>query len=148
MTRRRRTEIIAKADLAMVCGLADQVRAAREVRMIQAPERAMVMVRFRESGRNSLFYLGELFVTEAKASIGPHLGLGIVQDDDERTAEARSAAAAVIDAAYEAGLPETDAWTEVLAREEARLNSVKVAELARVSRSKVRFETMDNPEGE
>jgi alpha-D-ribose 1-methylphosphonate 5-triphosphate synthase subunit PhnG len=147
MTRRARTEIIAKAELSTVSRMADQVRAAHEVRVIQAPQRAMVMVKFRETGRNGLFYLGELLVTEAKASIGSALGLGIVQDDDEEAAEKRAADAAVIDAAYAAALPETASWSEILDREAARLRGEEDAELGRIARSRVRFETMDKPQG-
>lgn len=148
MTRRRRTEIIGRGEARFATALADQIRAAHEVRVIQEPQQSLVMAKFRESGRNGQFYLGELLVTEAKVSIGTHLGLGIIQDDDAVAAARRSLDAAVIDAAYAAGVAETASWEPLFLTEEARILAQRDADLRRIERSKVSFETMDNPDGE
>lgn len=145
MTRRRRTEIVAKAGPEFAAALAGAVKAAREARIIQEPRRAMVMVKYRESARGGLFYLGEVLVTEAKVSVDGRLGLGIAQHDDEIVAADLALNAAIIDAAYEADAPECAAWEALMADAERRIAAEAAAERRRTERSKVSFDTMDAP---
>jgi alpha-D-ribose 1-methylphosphonate 5-triphosphate synthase subunit PhnG len=143
VTRRRRTEIIARARPEFARGLAETVRGRPDLRIIQEPQAVLVMVKQRESGRNGLFYLGELLVTEARVAIGDQLGLGLIQDDDPDRAAARALDAACIDAAWAAGLSQVAAWLPLLESEAALQAADAAREAGRVAQSRVSFETMD-----
>ena len=143
MTRRRRTEIVARASQDFARKLAQDIQATYPIKVIQSPQPGLVMIKQRESGRNGLFYLGELYVTEAKVALGESLGLGLIQDDDADRAADHALNAAVIDAAFNAGVPELAGWLPRF-EEQARLIAQAAAnDTARINQSKVSFETMD-----
>jgi alpha-D-ribose 1-methylphosphonate 5-triphosphate synthase subunit PhnG len=139
MKRARRTRILARTRTDLPERLAASIEGRYPVEEISAPEGALVMVKKRESARGVLFYLGELLVTEAKVRIGEAVGIGIVAGYAYR--EARRMA--VIDAAFNAELPETEGWASLLVDEEAAIAAADEAEGRRVARSRVSFESMD-----
>jgi alpha-D-ribose 1-methylphosphonate 5-triphosphate synthase subunit PhnG len=139
MKRKRRTRILVDGDPAVRRRLADSIRSSREVIELESPNNGLVMITMRETARRRLFHLGEVMVTEAKVEIDGTVGLGIITGDNPDAA----ADLAVIDAACNAGLPECDSWTAILAAEEARLGRVRRSEEARLLETRVRFETMD-----
>jgi len=143
MTRRRRTEIIAKASPEFGHGLARQILENYRVTTIQEPQPVLVMIKQLETGRNSRFYLGELLVMEAKVAIGNSLGLGLFQGDDEAQAQARALDAAIIDAAWNAGLPECAAWLPQLEDQASLIAAAEAVEAGRIMKSGVSFQTMD-----
>jgi alpha-D-ribose 1-methylphosphonate 5-triphosphate synthase subunit PhnG len=96
------------------------------------------MVKLREQARNSVFYLGEVLVTEAKARINGHPGLGLVRGNNRKLA----GDLAVIDAAWRAGLEETAEWEGLLlAAEEENLQRQR-EENGRILETKVDFASM------
>lgn len=97
------------------------------------------MVKSRETAKNSLYYMGELLVTEAKVQVEGHIGLGIIAGDEPEAA----LELAIIDAAFNAGLEELAAWEPKLLEEEARISQRERNEAARVERTRVAFESMD-----
>lgn len=139
MTRRRRTQILVENGDALRTALAGEVRAAHEVIEIEPAHEALVMMQMRESAARSRFYIGELLVTEAKVQIGEAIGLGIMAGTDEQAAHDL----AIIDAAYNAGLPLTAAWSQRLAEAEAELAASRRDEDATVLQTRVRFDTME-----
>ncbi|MCX7655603.1 MAG: phosphonate C-P lyase system protein PhnG [Treponemataceae bacterium] len=148
MNRRRRTWIIGKSGPLFAKNLADSIRQRYAITIIQMPQDVLVMLKMRESARNSLFYLGELMVTEARVAIHNHVGIGIVQQDDGEQAHQFALDAAIIDAAYMAHLEETHAWEDLLRTEEERILRTQQLELQRINQSTVNFETMDTPHEE
>jgi len=143
MKRRQRSEILARSPEGFAQGLAQVVSQKYPVSLIQTPQPVLVMVKQRESGRNSLFYLGEVLLTEAKVTVAGSIGLGFIQDDDEDRAERRALDLAIIDAAYNAQLPECAAWDEMLQAQSILIDQALALEQGRIRQSAVSFQTMD-----
>lgn len=110
-----------------------------QVKVIQEPESGLVMMKVRETSQQSLFYPGEVLVTECKVQIEGRIGIGIVTEDQTELAYNL----AVIDAAYEAKLPETMAWKLLLENEEKVIQEQRAAANRSILKTKVNFETMD-----
>lgn len=138
MKRKRRTEILIKDSGPLAARLADEIRQNHPVDEIETPQEGLVMIKLREQARNSLFYLGEVLVTEAKARIGVHAGLGLVQGTDPDLARDL----AVIDAAWNANLAEIARWEDLLKEAEQRLLAVEAEEYGRIMQTRVDFASM------
>jgi alpha-D-ribose 1-methylphosphonate 5-triphosphate synthase subunit PhnG len=119
--------------------LADEVRAATAVEQISAPRVGLVLVTVRESARRSLFHLGEVLVSEAKARVAGVAGLGLLRGRDLDAA----ADLAVVDAAWNAGLACTEGWTARLEAAEADLEAELDRAQASLAATRVQFETLD-----
>ncbi|WP_053360777.1 phosphonate C-P lyase system protein PhnG [Bacillus sp. FJAT-27251] len=139
MKRRRRTEVLIHGSQKLSSQLAENIRQNYQVEVIQSPENGLVMMKMRETSQKSLFYPGEVFVTECKVQIGETIGIGIVAGDYPELAENL----AVIDAAYEAELPETGSWAGLLEQEEQNIRQQRDGARQAILKTKVDFETMD-----
>lgn len=139
MDRKRRTEILIKGSPALASRLAQEILAAYEVLTVEEANSGVVMVKVRESARESLFYLGEVLITECKVMVDGYLGLGMVKGYEEDLAYKL----AIIDAAYNAGLAETKQWAELLLQEESRFRREKAVFKNGILKTRVNFETMD-----
>ncbi|MFZ5754803.1 MAG: phosphonate C-P lyase system protein PhnG [Bacillota bacterium] len=139
MDRRRRTMILIKGRPQLAQEMAEDIIRKYEVKVIEKPHTGLVMVKVRESARQSLFYLGEILVTECKVQINGILGVGIVQDFQTQLAYHL----AVIDGAYNANLEEVKAWAPLLWAEEKEILAREAREMAGVLKTKVDFTTMD-----
>ena len=139
MTRKRRTEILIKGSEDLALRLAGEILQKYDVRTIQDPNNVLVMVKMRETARRSLFYAGEMFITECKVQINHNLGIGMVYGHEPELAYYL----AVIDCAYNAGLLETNAWTAILLSEENRILAHEREHNQKVLNTRVKFETMD-----
>lgn len=138
MKRRQRTEILIEGSPQLAERLAGEIRGKYEYSVIQPPERGLAMINMRETAQRSLFYAGEVLVTECKVMLGETIGLGIVRGHRPELAEQL----AVIDAAYAAQLPEVAGWTPMLEQEGEALHKKRWLEWQGVLRTKVSFETM------
>jgi len=139
ISRSRRTKILIEGSDELRSELAGIVASRRAIAAVDDPRGALVMVKARETAKNTLFYIGELLVTEAKVQVEGRIGIGIIAGD-------RSEAAldlAIVDAAIAAGLEETAGWEALLLEEEARIIGRKAIEAARIARTRVSFESMD-----
>lgn len=139
MRRKRRTEILINGSKEIAAVLAKEILDRYETAMMEEPNDGLVMVKVRESAKKSLFYIGEVFVTECKVRIHDSIGIGIVTSHDKELAYHL----AVIDAAYKASLKETEGWEALLRIEERRIEKEKAAKMNRILKSKVSFDTMD-----
>lgn len=139
MNRRRRTEILIKSGNYLAKKLADDIKNKYEVKEIEAPNHGLVMIKIRETAKKELFYLGEIFVSEAKVYIEGVLGMGIVAGDRE----ALALNLAIIDGAYKKNLKETDHWEKLLLDEEAEIREIEKKIEEGVLKTKVDFATMD-----
>jgi alpha-D-ribose 1-methylphosphonate 5-triphosphate synthase subunit PhnG len=139
MHRARRTRILVLGSPGLRSRLASEVETSRGVREVAAAAEGLVMLTVREGARGRLFHLGEVLVTEAKAQLGEHLGIGIIAGHDPRAAWEL----AVIDAAYNAGDPACAGWTAVLEEEERRLGERRRLEEGRLLATRVDFASMD-----
>lgn len=139
MNRRRRTRILIEGNPKLAKKLSETITAVYEWKEIVAPRYGLTMVKIRESAKNSLFYIGEVLITEAKVEINGEIGIGIVEGMREELARQL----AIIDAAYKANLRETKSWREDLLLEEMRINKQQAMEQAKLFETKVDFQTME-----
>lgn len=139
MKRKRRTEILVKGDKNIAKKISEEIENKYSPKMIEAPNHGLTMVKSRECGQKTLFYLGEVLVTECKVSINGHIGLGIVQGDEEELAYHL----ALIDAAYESDLAEIPKWHAMLLEEEERIKEEADKKTRQILMTKVDFSTMD-----
>ncbi|MFC2946794.1 phosphonate C-P lyase system protein PhnG [Virgibacillus sediminis] len=139
MKRRKRTEILIQADPSLAKNFAESIIRHYKCQEIVAPTYGLTMIKMRESAKQSLFYMGEVLVTEAKVEINQEVGIGIVVGMEEELAKHL----AIIDAAYKAEVPETGAWLPELLEAERRITEDKAKKQAELFETKVNFETMD-----
>ncbi|MBT2582237.1 phosphonate C-P lyase system protein PhnG [Planococcus sp. ISL-109] len=138
MKRRKRTEIMIQGNECLARELAESITQKYECLEISAPQYGMTMIKMRESAKNSLFYLGEVLITETKVEIEGRIGIGIVTGMKEDL----SRNLAIVDAAYKAQLPETAAWQQPLLDMEQEIARARVREQTQLFETKVSFETM------
>ena len=139
MNRRRRTEIFIQGNPNLAKDFAERIMKRYACNEISTPQYGSTMMKMRETAKNSLFYIGEVLITEAKVEINREIGIGIVigmKDDLAKNL-------AIIDAAYKANLPETKEWEEELFKVEETIHKEKIQKQAEILKTKVNFETMD-----
>jgi len=139
MQRRRRTEILIHAEATLAQRLATEITDKYGYTEIIAPREGLTMMKVRESAKNSLFYLGEVLVTEARVRVAEAIGIGIVAGSKAHLARNL----AIIDAAYKANVPETLQWEKHLLEAEQAIAKQRQVERLALAQTKVRFETMD-----
>ncbi|WP_172370458.1 phosphonate C-P lyase system protein PhnG [Sporosarcina jiandibaonis] len=139
MNRRRRTAILIDGSPSFAKDLAREIERNYAVRILSEPQHALTMIKLRETAKNSLFYLGEVLVTETKVQINNKIGIGIVVGNEEEL----SYELAVIDAAYQGALKETKNWTLLFEEEERRIRENKTTRERAILKTKVDFEMMD-----
>ncbi|WP_449619738.1 phosphonate C-P lyase system protein PhnG [Robertmurraya sp. Marseille-Q9965] len=139
MKRRRRTGILINGSQILAETLAKTITEHYNVKVIQEPENGLVMMKVRETSKKSLFYPGEVLVTECKVQINDTIGIGIVAGEQPELSQHL----AIIDAAYEAKLPETKGWGQLLEQVEQNIMKTKAVENQSILKTKVNFETMD-----
>ena len=139
MNRRMRTEILIQSSPLLGEQMANEITSAYEVIELLAPRQGLTMVKVRETAKNSLFYMGEILMTEAMVEIDGHVGVGMITGIEEQ----RARHLAIIDAAYEAHLPESHSWNVQLMEAEQTLQENKAREHAQLMKTKVSFDTMN-----
>jgi len=139
MKRRKRTEILVEGDPALAKRFAEEIREHYSVREISQPEHGTTMLKMRETAKNSLFYIGEVLMTEAKVEVEGQIGIGMAVGMKEELVKNL----AIIDAAYKARLPEIESWKNSLLEEEKRIEEAKIQEQQEILKTKVNFDTMD-----
>lgn len=139
MNRSERTKILIDGSRSFAKGLSSEIERKYEIQLLSEPQHVLTMIKMRETAKNSLFYFGEVLVTETKVQIEGTLGIGIVVGHEEEL----SYELAVIDAAYEANLQETENWTSLFEEEEKRILENKEKNEKALLKTKVNFEVMD-----
>lgn len=139
MKRKRRMRILIEGSRELPKELAHQIENNHSLEMITKPQGALTMIKMRETAKKTLFYLGEVLVTECKVKVNEQVGIGIVIGIEEDLAYQL----AVIDAAFESGLSEINEWIPLLEEEEQRIEAAKKRDAAVIQKTKVNFETMD-----
>jgi phosphonate C-P lyase system protein PhnG len=79
-------EIVAEAPPDAVRGIAEAILSRSNVRVLKAPAPGMVMVRHTDPLENTLFLLGEAYVTECEVEVDGLLGYGCVLGSGEERA--------------------------------------------------------------
>lgn len=137
MEKRRLFKIMSKADRKRIISLADEIRKENDVIIVKEPEKALTMIKMREPVKESLFYLGEVIVTEATVSINNINGMAVAMGDDYE----KTLSMAIIDAACNAKLFEKEALLLELEQEQI---SKEEKENAMFMKTMVNFNSMDS----
>ena len=144
MDKQTLSAVLAQSPREEVIALAGEAAGGRSIVLVKPAEKTLVMLKVRESVKQSLFYLGEIIATECLVEVDGNRGACVLMGDDQEKARAM----AVIDAAHTAGFPQ---WPGV----EARVNELgadvqrKRAEEAALHRkTQVRFSIMEDRDGE
>ena len=136
MEKRRLTKILAKADGAVIAALSAEILKAHQPVIVKEPGKTLAMIKLREPVRQSLFYLGEIIVTEAVVEIDGVRGRAVLMGDDaEKTLNM-----AIIDAAVNKGV--FDGMDRLLALEKQQ-NDLVMRQNALHLKTMVNFESMD-----
>ena len=138
MNRAERTKLLIEVGRKQALEMADQIANTYEIIEVQPPREGLVMVKLRESAQQSLFYIGEVLVTETKVKIQNVFGTGIVREMEPEL----SRALAIIDAAFKGDFPETKQWVPVMEQLKMELELEQQNIKRSIERTKVQFNTM------
>lgn len=135
MEKKRLFRIMAKADREFAIGIANQIKEKEEITIVKEPEKVLTMIKMREPVKQSLFYLGEVIVTEAAVAVGGANGVAVLMGDDYE----KTSSMAIIDAAFNSGV-----WQDVtpFLEMEEQLLAQEEKENALFQKTMVDFKTM------
>ena len=139
MNRKRRCKVLIDGNSKIAEQLAAVIKSNYKINVLDVPNNGLVMMKMRENAKQSLFYIGEVAVIEARVEVQGSIGLGVLIGSDSQLAYNL----AVIDAAYNANLPEILSWREILLAEEGLIENKIKSKTASILKTKVDFATMD-----
>lgn len=137
MEKRRLFKILAKADRTIVINMADKIKENNEVVVVKEPEKALTMIKMREPVQETLFYLGEVIITEATVSVNGTNGTAVTMGDDFD----KTLSMAIIDAASNAEVFLEEGTLLELEKEQI---SIEEKENAMFMKTMVNFHSMDS----
>lgn len=137
MEKRRISKILARAGKEEVKRLAGEIKEKYSPVIVKSPEKSLAMIRMREPVQESLFYLGEVIVSEAIVDLDGAKGVAVIMGDDfDKVLDM-----AVIDAACNKGVFQRYDFLEQLEKEQThRLEK----ENALFMQAMVSFHSMDS----
>lgn len=138
MNRRQRTELLIDYGKDDCVKYAQMIVDNHDIETVVEPQLGLLMIQQRETAQNTLFYAGEVLVTECKVRHGQHMGLGLVKGDQAEMAHAL----AVIDLAFVATWSETQdilTWLDQLVEVKRQTLDTQTR---RYQQSRVDFSTM------
>ncbi|MDR2421626.1 MAG: phosphonate C-P lyase system protein PhnG [Oscillospiraceae bacterium] len=122
-----------------VLALAGKIEANHDVSALTGPHTVLVMLKFRESAGGALFYAAEALACECYVKLGDTRGFAACLGDDLDKVRAM----AVIDAALNAGVPETGEITAALGIMSAKTAEARALEARLAMSTKVDFSIME-----
>ena len=137
MEKRRLSKILARAGKEQVKKLADEIKETYSPVIVKAPEKSLTMIRMREPVKESLFYLGEVIISEAIVDLDGTKSIAVMMGNDfEKVLDM-----AVIDAACNKGVFQQYERVEQMEKEQ-KLQLEK--ENALFLQTMVQFHSMDS----
>ena len=136
MDKKRLTRILAKADRQEVAAMAADILKTYRPVILKEPGKTLAMIKMREPVKQSLFYIGEVIVSEAVVEIDGARGVAVVMGDDSE----KTLYMAIIDAAVNKGV---FTGMETLLALEKGQNDMVMRENAMHLKTMVSFESMD-----
>jgi alpha-D-ribose 1-methylphosphonate 5-triphosphate synthase subunit PhnG len=122
-----------------VINLGKQLEEKYKVAILKKPKKTLVMLKFRESARNSLFYAGEALACECMVSLDNIKGFAAALGDDLEKVYAM----AIIDAAMNTSLPENKHIVDALKMWELELREKHTQDSKIAMSTKVNFNIME-----
>ncbi|MDR2615107.1 MAG: phosphonate C-P lyase system protein PhnG [Oscillospiraceae bacterium] len=139
MTKRELFGVMSFAERDELIALAGKIEAGYTVTQSVNPRTTLVLLKFRESAKNTLFYAAEALACECSVRLGEARGFAARLGDDLDCVYAM----AVIDAALNAGVPETGEIEAALGDWAARIREVRATQARLVMSTKVDFSIME-----
>lgn len=109
------------------------------IEIVKEPEKTLVMMKMMETVSKTPYYLGEVLACESQVKVNDSKGIAVLIGDDFE----KVYAAALIDAALNAGLDETYRIKDKLREILAEIEDAEKKEQARTMESKVDFNVME-----
>lgn len=139
MIRKERTRILVHCEKAFLKQWAEYFKQENEFHVIEEPKNALTMIRMRESAQNSLFYLGEVLVSETRVECKGIIGIGIIQGNELE----KSYDLAILDAAFNAKLKGIEKLEKELLKQKKIQEEQHKKYVNQILKTRVNFETMD-----
>ena len=139
MQKKRLFQIMSKAKTNQLKILSEKISDTHEIVIIKEPAKNLAMIKMREPVRSSLYYLGEVMVTEAIVECNGIKGMSVTMGDDFD----RALCMAIIDCGFNNSFSEMDKITEMLLTLEAKQQRLIEQENAMHLKTMVSFNTMD-----
>jgi alpha-D-ribose 1-methylphosphonate 5-triphosphate synthase subunit PhnG len=130
------SEIVAEASPDTVRDVAEAILDRWEVKILKPPMPGMVMVRHSDPLENTLFLLGEAYVTECEVEIDGRLGYGAALGPEEE----RALCAALVDAVLGTAHPAANDIAALLDAEKGRIEKRRREEGRAVASTRVNFD--------
>ncbi len=130
------SEIVAEGSLESITAIAEAIANALPVRVLKPPVPGMVMVRHVDPLENTLFLLGEAFVTECEVEVDGLLGYGCVLGRGDE----RALCAALVDAVIGGAHAFAAEVLPLLEAEQARIETGRDLESRAAASTRVSFE--------
>lgn len=139
MDKKTMFKILSLAKEADISLIADRLISKYEVQLVKEPHKTLVMMKVRESVKNSLFYIGEVLATECMVAFENTKGYALVLGDNFK----KATSIAVIDGALNAGVSEQEEIINLILRLEREQKKKNEAQNAKILTSKVSFDVME-----
>ena len=130
------SQIVAEASPEAVRAIAEAILERREVKVLKPPSPGMVMVRHSDPLENTLFLLGEAYVTECEVEVEGRLGYGCALGQGEE----RALCGALVDALLGDGPDGEPELVALLEQEGRRIQERWAAESQAVASTRVSFD--------
>jgi alpha-D-ribose 1-methylphosphonate 5-triphosphate synthase subunit PhnG len=132
-------EILAEGNSSVWESLSQRLAERYEIKMIQEPETCLIMMPVKDSVENSMFYLGEILITEAVVDLGGTQGYGFALEDRPEHA----LACAVIDAALSHGVQESTEIRLLLEQQKSEIEQKTMLEKRMIASTRVNFALLE-----
>jgi phosphonate C-P lyase system protein PhnG len=139
MTRMEWLSALAQTRPEVLAALAAPVEASGRAEVIRPAARGLLLATVEESVEGAPFHPGEVLVTTCEVRMDGALGHAIILGADD----AKARHCALLDAALQAGWPDSPRILATLRAEQARLTAARRTEHERVQATRVHFDTMD-----
>ena len=139
MNKKQLFRVLNFADRAEVIALGNRLKEKYEVKTLKNPQKTLVMLKMRESAKNTLFYAGEALASECMVSIEDVRGFAAALGDDFEKVYSM----AVIDAAINFGVSAQEELSAFFEKWELRLNTATALDSKVAMSTKVDFNVME-----
>ena len=100
MKKKRLFQILSNLEEIKVLEYAAEIKEEAEIIIIKNPEKSLAMIKMREPVKSSLFYIGEVIITEAIVLVNNNKGMAVTMGDNYE----KTLSMAIIDGAINAGI--------------------------------------------
>lgn len=138
MNKKEITGALSRASKEEIKSLVEPITDTYKIEIMKAPQKGLVMVKVRESIKQSLFYLGEVLVTECMVMVNGIKGVSVMAGDDfEKVLNS-----AIIDAILNGDFPESLTILNQLKELDQKQQKERGIRNSQILKSKVNFNIM------